>query len=118
MSEEKPAKRGKGRPKGAVAPKRLTREAILSKTIDKALSFMDIMRVVETEQGVSFIKHCFQRAYLDDKMAIALLKKLVPDLKMIEASVTANVDGNLTVTASLDLNEVLLQGLPKPPQNE
>ena len=48
----------------------------------------------EKKNGKDFIEHCITRAFEDDKMAIALLRKLVPDMKQIEAEVSGEMDGS------------------------
>lgn len=40
---------------------------------------------VEEEKKKSIYRHAFERAYEDDRVLIAMLKKLVPDMAYIEA---------------------------------
>lgn len=42
------------------------------------------LKKVQKKQGKNFLQDYIERAYKDKAMAIALLKKLVPDLKAIE----------------------------------
>ncbi|MFW5879326.1 MAG: hypothetical protein ACOCUV_00735 [bacterium] len=42
------------------------------------------LKDVETKRGKRFLFHYIDKAYEDKSMAIALLKKLVPDLKSVE----------------------------------
>jgi len=41
---------------------------------------------VEAEKGESFLENVIRRAYTEDSVAIALLRKLLPDLKQIAAT--------------------------------
>ncbi len=59
----------KGRPKGT------TRTNLL----------MDAIAKVEKQKGKKkFLLHAVQEAYTDNKVLIAILKKIIPDLKAIE----------------------------------
>lgn len=40
---------------------------------------------VEESQGKSIFVHAFERAFVEDKVLIAMLKKLVPDMAYIES---------------------------------
>jgi hypothetical protein len=40
--------------------------------------------MVEKSEGKSFLQHYIEQAFKDKTMAIALLKKIVPDLKAVE----------------------------------
>ena len=45
------------------------------------------VKKVEKERGVDFYQHFCERALEDNHILIALMKKLVPDMKQIEQSV-------------------------------
>lgn len=79
-------------------------------------TFEELLRKVEKQQGKAFIQHCIERAFVDDKMAAAILKKIIPDLRNVEITGTLEVDGKVKITHQLELNSVLLQGLPKQPK--
>jgi hypothetical protein len=92
----------KGRPVGA--KNKLTKD------------FHIALEVVETAKGKSLLQHCIEQAYTDNKMAIAIIKKIVPDLKQIDARIEATIDGKVSITTNLDIDKKLIQGLPNPPQ--
>jgi len=48
--------------------------------------FYAALEIVEAEKGVSFLEHCIMRAYVDNTVAVALLRKLLPDLKQVTAT--------------------------------
>lgn len=75
----------------------------------------EAIKYVETERGKSIMVHLVEQAMEDNKVLIHLAKKLIPDLKQIDAKVDTTVKGKVTITHTLDMDEKLIQGLPKPP---
>ena len=71
----------KGRPKGS---KNRFSLSDLQKALDKAKA---------KHKGVSLLDHICSRAYESDIMAIAILKKMLPDLKQVEAAVDVALGG-------------------------
>ncbi len=74
-----------GRPKGAKSE------------IDKLRA---AIKLVEKEEGIPLYRHFIKRAYLDDTVLIALGKKVLPDLKSIEAQVTGDMNFGVIVLPS------------------
>jgi hypothetical protein len=66
---------------GALNPGGFSRDA---RTAQKKLHMA--LKMVEKEKGISFLEHYIKLAFQDRTMAIALLKKIVPDLKAMELS--------------------------------
>jgi len=62
-----------GRPKGSSSKFSI---AALHNALDK----------IEVEKGESFLVNVIRRAYKEDSVAVALLRKLLPDLKQIAAT--------------------------------
>jgi len=67
---------------------------------------------VEREIGMSLIEHAIRCGFSNQKFLPLILKKFYPDLRSIETKVSQD----LHITGSLDLPEVLVSGLPKPPE--
>ena len=68
-----PFKKGKsgnpaGRPKGSEYKKKLE----------------DAVEKIEKDKDKTFLEHCVEQAFSDNRMATALLKKFIPDLKAVE----------------------------------
>jgi len=76
----------KGRPKGAKNKYGLTD---LHKAMDKA---------AKNHDGQTLLENFCERAYSDSQCAIAILKKLLPDLKQIEATVEHGTVGYAIMT--------------------
>ena len=72
----------KGRPKGT------TRTNLL----------MDAIAKVEKRKKKKFLLHAIEQAYDDPKVLIAILKKIIPDLKAIE--ITGQEGGTIKITVS------------------
>jgi hypothetical protein len=45
------------------------------------------IRKARTEKGFNLLEHCVKQAQTDNRMAIELLKKFIPDMKHIDANV-------------------------------
>lgn len=43
-------------------------------------ALIEAIQKVEREEGISFLKHLVERALKSDKMAVSLIKKILPDL--------------------------------------
>lgn len=82
----------------------------------KLTEFYEALFVVEKEKGKTFFTHCIEQAFIDNKMAAVVIKKIIPDLKSIEGRIELDVEGRVKVSNTFELSETLLQGLPKPPQ--
>jgi hypothetical protein len=52
---------------------------------------LDALKIVENEKGKSFLVHFVREAYFQKEMAIALMKKLVPDLVSGEGFENKNI---------------------------
>lgn len=61
----------KGRPKG-------------SKSVLSVCSLRDALKVVEKEKKKRILVHAWERAYENDAVLIALLRKFIPDAETIE----------------------------------
>lgn len=48
--------------------------------------------------GKSFIQHCADEAFINPQMTIAILKKLLPDLKQTDGKIDTTVSGKLTIS--------------------
>lgn len=70
----------KGRPKGS------TNTYHWSQDLDAAI------KLVETRKKKKFLIHVIEQAYDDNKVLVAVLKKIVPDRKHLEAEVVVNHD--------------------------
>ena len=75
-----------GRPKGT---KNKFSIVDLQKAMDKAK---------EKNGGVSLLEHVCRKAYNDNGLAIAILKKMLPDLRRVEAIVDVDLVGFATMT--------------------
>jgi len=73
-------------PKGR--PKETTRTNLL----------MDAIAKVEKRKKKKFLLHAIEQAYADNKVLIAVLKKIIPDLKAIE--ITGQEGGSIKITVS------------------
>ena len=69
---------------------------------NKSQSLYEALEAVEKEKDESFLQNYIKRAFSSDSMAVALIRKLVPDLSAVEAKVDATVDGKITVTQTLN----------------
>ena len=71
------------------------------------------MRKVENERDVDFYQHFCERAFEDNQILVALMKKFVPDMKQIDSEVNMNTNvGVITLPA------VLPPGAPVPDIDE
>jgi len=60
---------------------------------------MDAIAKVEKQKGKKkFLIHAVEQAYTDTRVLVAILKKIIPDLKAIE--VTGSGDGSIKITVS------------------
>jgi len=55
----------------------------------------EALTLVEGSKGISFLQHYIEEAWDDRTMAIALLKKIVPDLKAMELNTEAKQNLNI-----------------------
>lgn len=94
----------KGRPVGS--------KNVITRDIKEALA------KVEDEQGVSMVEMLFRKAFTDPKIALKMMNYIHPTLSSVKSELNAIVDGKVEVSTSLELSETLLQGLPKPPDEE
>ena len=76
----------KGRPKGS-------KNRFSPKDLETALE-----KAREAHGGVSLLDHLCGKAYEDNKLGIAILKKMYPDLKQIEALVDVEHGGYAGLT--------------------
>ena len=76
----------KGRPKGS-------KNRFSPKTLEDALK-----KAQDKHGGVSLIDHLCGKAYEDNKLAVAILKKMYPDLKQIEALIDVDFGGYAGLT--------------------
>lgn len=76
----------KGKPKGAKTKFGL---ADLKKALDKA---------AKNHNGQTLLESVCERAYADNQIAVAILKKLLPDLKQVEAVVDFGTTGYALLT--------------------
>ena len=76
----------KGKPKGAKTKFGL---ADLKRALDKA---------AKNHNGQTLIESVCERAYTDNQIAVAILKKMLPDLKQIEAIVDMGTTGYASLT--------------------
>jgi len=51
----------------------------------------EALKKIEETKGKPFIEHFIERAYAEDAVAIALAKKILPDLSEVDAEVKARV---------------------------
>jgi hypothetical protein len=72
-----------GRPKGSGAIKELN----------------EIIKTVEKRKQKKLFTHFVNRAYQEDKVLVALMKKLVPDLRSVDIQ-GGGLDGDFTITVS------------------
>jgi len=84
-----------GRPKG-------------SKNKYSIKELMDAIKEVELETGESLLKVFVMKGYADKTVMIALMKKLLPDLKSIEG-VMANFEASMEDEVAKSIQEELLQ---------
>lgn len=70
----------KGRPKGS------------TKTYHWAQDLDAAIKLVEKRKKKKFLIHVIEEAYNDNKVLVAVLKKIVPDRKYLEADVIFNHD--------------------------
>lgn len=68
-----------------------------AQTLSFMKKFEEALKVVEEEQGKTLAQHAIERAYTDDTVLIAILKKFAPDL----AHVKIEPDGKVHITFSI-----------------
>ena len=76
----------KGRPKGA-------KTKFCLKDLKAALD-----KAAKNHEGQTLLESVCERAYKDNQLAVAILKKLLPDLKQIEATVEHGTLGYASMT--------------------
>ena len=67
------------------------------------------MGEVELEQRKSLFKHIVERAYVSDVVAVAIMRKLVPDIQDLK------VEGQMTLK---DIMSTMINGSQEPSEND
>lgn len=62
---------------------------------NKQKELMDAIRYVQGRKGKKLLVHAIEQAYDDNAVLMAVLKKLVPDRKFIEADIPEGITVNL-----------------------
>lgn len=73
-------------------------------------------RAKEKNNGVSLLDHVCENAYKDNHLAVCILKKMLPDLKQVEALIDVEQVGYATLTpeqACAQMDADTVGGKPK-----
>lgn len=68
-------------------------------TATKVKALEDAIKIVEKQKGKKkFLIHAVEMAYEDTKVLVAILKKIIPDLKAVEVTGAEGSSISITVT--------------------
>ena len=63
-----------------------------------SLALQEALQAAEKKNNKSLLEHFVQRAYEDDTVLIALMRKILPDVKFVAADVHSQKDISVTVS--------------------
>lgn len=90
------------------------KSSILRKPIPPELNrFLEAIERVEKSTDISLFDHAIKRAFSSDTVLINVLKKLIPDLKRTENSLSVNGNLNLSYMSDKELKDAVGEILQK-----